>query len=300
MAWDPSSDIGLRGSHAPRVGAGESRATAATRRVESASATATADGDGPDLLGRAVETVEELAEFFAGGAARDRGRLAPPGFQAVLGVEESTPMGSARDWEGTAGSDSADEPRESALGCTEDPRRAVEAGPDGFAGDGFAVHAPASAAAVAGMARLSDEPCPRSDRVGFLHGADSDLSSALCADRAEPRPAPAGAFQCHRAPDGGMDGAPTARGVRAGREPSASDPGPGSGLWRAIFTSGPAVGHPGGGHCATLAVAKRLCERVIGSIRRECLGHVVVVGGRHLLGVLSTYVDYYNWTPTPL
>src|SRR3989449_10052187 len=55
MAWDPSSDIGLRGSHAPRVGAGESRAAAATRRVESASATATADGDGPDLLGRAVE-----------------------------------------------------------------------------------------------------------------------------------------------------------------------------------------------------------------------------------------------------
>src|SRR5205807_4059811 len=94
MAWDPSSDVALRGSHAPRVGAGESRAAAATRRVESASATATADGDGPDLLGRAVETVEELAEFFAGGAARDRGAVASPGFQAVLGMEESTPMGS--------------------------------------------------------------------------------------------------------------------------------------------------------------------------------------------------------------
>src|SRR5437773_6941527 len=125
--------------------------------------------------------------------------------------------------------------RANPLGCAEDPRRAVEAGPDGFAGDGFAVHAPASAAAVAGMARIPDEPCPRSDRVGFLHGADGDLSSALCADRAEPRPAPAGAFQCHRAPDGGMDGTTTDRGVRAGREPSASDPGPGSGLWRTIF-----------------------------------------------------------------
>src|SRR5437667_5724136 len=77
MAWDPSSDIALRGSHAPRVGAGESRAAAATRRVESASATATADGDGPDLLGRAVEALEELAEFSAGGAARDCGAVAP-------------------------------------------------------------------------------------------------------------------------------------------------------------------------------------------------------------------------------
>ena len=103
MAWDSSSDIPLRGSHAPRVGAGESRAEAATRRVESASATAAADGDGLDLLDRVGETLEELAEFLAGGAARDRGAVAPPGLQALLGMEESTPMGSARDWEGPAG-----------------------------------------------------------------------------------------------------------------------------------------------------------------------------------------------------
>jgi transposase InsO family protein len=41
-------------------------------------------------------------------------------------------------------------------------------------------------------------------------------------------------------------------------------------------------------------------ERVIGSIRRECLDHVVVVGERHLLGILSKYVDYYNETRTHL
>ena len=35
-------------------------------------------------------------------------------------------------------------------------------------------------------------------------------------------------------------------------------------------------------------------ERVIGSIRRECLDHVVVIGERHLRQILSTYVDYYN------
>ena len=34
------------------------------------------DGDGPALLGRAVEAVEELAEFSAGGAARDSGAVA--------------------------------------------------------------------------------------------------------------------------------------------------------------------------------------------------------------------------------
>src|SRR5438445_1609834 len=41
-------------------------------------------------------------------------------------------------------------------------------------------------------------------------------------------------------------------------------------------------------------------ERVIGSIRRECLDHVVVLGERHLRGILSTYVDYYNETRTHL
>jgi transposase InsO family protein len=41
-------------------------------------------------------------------------------------------------------------------------------------------------------------------------------------------------------------------------------------------------------------------ERVIGSIRRECLDHVVVIGERHLKGILSEYVDYYNGTRTHL
>src|SRR3989441_5794261 len=41
-------------------------------------------------------------------------------------------------------------------------------------------------------------------------------------------------------------------------------------------------------------------ERVIGSIRRECLDHVVVMGERHLLGIRSKYVDYYNGTRTHL
>jgi len=41
-------------------------------------------------------------------------------------------------------------------------------------------------------------------------------------------------------------------------------------------------------------------ERVIGSIRRECLDHVVVLGERHLTRIVSQYVDYYNQTRTHL
>jgi hypothetical protein len=136
--------------------------------VEGAPATPTAERDGPNLLDSAVEAVEELAAFIAAGTAGDDGRLAPARIPTLLGVEESTPMGSARDWQGTAGSDSADEPRESALGCPEDPRRAVEAGPDGLASDGFEVHAQAPPPAVAGVAGVSKESRQGSDRVGFF------------------------------------------------------------------------------------------------------------------------------------
>src|SRR3989475_6706588 len=153
----------------------------------------------------------QLAEFPAGGAARDRGRLAPAGVQALLGVEESTPTRSARDQDGAPRSDSADEPRQSSLGCAEDPRRAAEAGPDGIAGDGLEVHAPAAAAAVAGVAYVFEESRQGSDRVGFLHGAHGDVSSAVRARGAEPRPAPAGAFQCHGTSDLGLDWAATRR-----------------------------------------------------------------------------------------
>ncbi|MFQ5982425.1 MAG: integrase core domain-containing protein, partial [Woeseiaceae bacterium] len=35
-------------------------------------------------------------------------------------------------------------------------------------------------------------------------------------------------------------------------------------------------------------------ERVIGSIRRECLNHVIVLNELHLRQILSSYLDYYH------
>src|SRR2546422_8362712 len=35
-------------------------------------------------------------------------------------------------------------------------------------------------------------------------------------------------------------------------------------------------------------------ERVIESIRRECLDHLIILGERHLRSILSDYVNYYN------
>jgi transposase InsO family protein len=35
-------------------------------------------------------------------------------------------------------------------------------------------------------------------------------------------------------------------------------------------------------------------ERLIGSIRRECLDHIIVLGDVHLRRILKSYADYYN------
>jgi len=42
------------------------------------------------------------------------------------------------------------------------------------------------------------------------------------------------------------------------------------------------------------------CERVIGTIRRECLDHVVVLGEKHLRRVLKEYLVYYHESRTHL
>jgi transposase InsO family protein len=41
-------------------------------------------------------------------------------------------------------------------------------------------------------------------------------------------------------------------------------------------------------------------ERVIGSIRRECLDHMIVLGEAHLQRTLDDYANYYNGVRTHL
>ena len=40
--------------------------------------------------------------------------------------------------------------------------------------------------------------------------------------------------------------------------------------------------------------ANAIAERWVGSVRRECLDHLLIVNEAHLRRVLSTYVAYYN------
>ena len=42
------------------------------------------------------------------------------------------------------------------------------------------------------------------------------------------------------------------------------------------------------------------CERVIGTLRRELLNHVIILGEGHARGLLQEYVRYYNGSRTHL
>jgi putative transposase len=47
-------------------------------------------------------------------------------------------------------------------------------------------------------------------------------------------------------------------------------------------------------------VAESFTERLIGSIRRECLNHILVLGERHLRRTLTRYLAYYHGARTHL
>ena len=40
--------------------------------------------------------------------------------------------------------------------------------------------------------------------------------------------------------------------------------------------------------------ANAIAERFIGTMRRECLDHMLITGPRHLAAVLEEYVEHYN------
>jgi transposase InsO family protein len=40
--------------------------------------------------------------------------------------------------------------------------------------------------------------------------------------------------------------------------------------------------------------ANAVCERFLGSVRRECVDHMLVVGEKHLYRIVKEYVDYFN------
>src|SRR6266480_5950425 len=59
-------------------------------------------------------------------------------------------------------------------------------------------------------------------------------------------------------------------------------------------------GHSGSPGSTAIAVAKSLAERLVGSIRRECLDHVIVFHEAGSRRILKDYFEYYERCRTHL
>jgi putative transposase len=207
-------------------------------------------------------------------------------------------MRSARDWEGPAGSDTADEPRESAVGCSEDPRRVVEAWPDCLAGDGFEVHGPPR------------RPPSQAWRT-FLknHALDLIALDFFTVPTATFRVLFVLVVLTHsrrRLVHFNVTEHPTAEWTaRQLLEACALE----EASRYLIRDRDQVYGERFSHRARTLDIQEAVIaprspwqnayvERVIGSIRRECLDHAIVIGEQHLREILSKYMDYYNRTRT--
>ena len=79
-----------------------------------------------------------------------------------------------------------------------------------------------------------------------------------------------------------------------GHEPALPDPGPRPFLRRALRRTGEAHRHPHRAHATRDTAGQWHPERLVGTFRRECLDHIIVVNERHLRYVLREFVRHYN------
>jgi putative transposase len=241
-----------------------------------------------------------MAAFAAAGAAGDGGGLAPGGISTLLGVEESAPIRSTHDQYRAPRSDSADELRQSPLGA---PR---------IHGESLKLGLTVSQATVSKYMLRPRRPPSQAWRM-FLKNHAKDLIAL------DFFTVPTATFRIlfvlvmlthsrSRVVHFNVTEHPTA-------EWTARQPLEACGLEEApchlIRDRDKVYGERFSRQAKTLEIREAViaprspwqnayAERVIDSIRPECLDHVVVIGERHLREILSRYVDYYNGTRTHL
>ena len=79
-----------------------------------------------------------------------------------------------------------------------------------------------------------------------------------------------------------------------GTMPQIPDPRSGSNLWRGRHTPMRAMGIRDKPTAPASPWQNGFAERLIGSIRGECVDHIIVLGEAHLRRILKSYADYYN------
>src|SRR4030095_16237991 len=120
------------------------------------------------------------------------------------------------------------------------------------------------------------------------------LPLALRLPDSSTRPARTHRDQRHRPPHRRLGRPPTGRKLPGSNRAQVPAPRSGRHLRRRLRTAGERPGDERGPHPPRAPWQNPFVERVIGSIRRECLDHVIVINERLLRRLLRSYLAYYN------
>src|SRR5215831_3698490 len=99
---------------------------------------------------------------------------------------------------------------------------------------------------------------------------------------------------CDRSSDCGMDAAAIPRGTSGQSCLSFCDPRPGRHLLQAIGSGSDGPRSESSSNSGSGAQANAVCERLDGSLRRECLDFLIPINERHLKMTVTEWVIHYN------
>jgi hypothetical protein len=222
--------------------------------------------------------------------------MAQPRVAALLEVEEPTPTGSTGRFARRPPIDSCHGGDQPVVGCAAHSRRTPETRHRRQSGHGREIHAPAPTTALSEVADVSHESGRSNRRGRLLRRADGHVSTPFRAGHPGARMAPGRTRGSNGPSDGGMDRPTIPRGV-SGDEVQQY-------LIRDRDAAFAEIGPTAAGMVILTAPRSpwqnAYAERLIGSIRRECLDHVIAVNEIGLSRIPTRYVAYYHESRTHL
>jgi hypothetical protein len=153
---------------------------------------------------------------------------------------------------------------------------------------------PPLAATVSGLADVSQQPYRRHRSGRPFRPANNRFPDSLLSHCHTARPSALDIVWRNGKSNRGVDLSPDHRGIPVGPGTSIPHQGPGRVVRASLRAASACHGHSGRPIAPRSPWQNTYVERHIGSIRQECLDHMIAFGEAHLRRIVGAYAAYYN------